>query len=392
MGILRRLGFAVIVIGTLLPVQAAPAQAHFADGFTFEWGMRSGDAGTTVIAGLVTSHKRDRQIEVEVTATWRQGATVVATETVEAFIRDLAPHASSPFKIVESDDVADATLTLTATSVDALHSYAGQLGLEPGTLVGDTYTGTVRNEGTLVDFDVYNIRVFAVLRQDGIIVDAAGSDPTVEPLPFGDEAIFTIEFDDVEGDAVGSFIAESLPHSARYTSWNNLFMDLGTSSFAEEIGWMADEGITTGCRFSGFCPKSLVLREEMAVFLDRALDLPTANGGHPFTDIADRPLRVREAVANLYEAGITAGCTPTRFCPRDQVTRGQMSAFIVVGYDLEPIPGSGPFTDDNGHFSERFNNRMAADEITSGCAAGKYCPSAFVLREQMAKFLFEAEN
>ena len=69
-----------------------------------------------------------------------------------------------------------------------------------------------------------------------------------------------------------------------------------------------------------------------------------------------------------------------------------MSKFIVLGYELAPIPGTGAFTDDNGHFSEPYNNRMAADEITSGCAAGAYCPHATVLREQMAKFLFEAEN
>ena len=69
-----------------------------------------------------------------------------------------------------------------------------------------------------------------------------------------------------------------------------------------------------------------------------------------------------------------------------------MSKFIVRGYELEPIVGTGPFADDNGHWSEPYNNRMAADGITGGCAAGKYCPHAFVLREQMAKFLFEAEN
>ena len=69
-----------------------------------------------------------------------------------------------------------------------------------------------------------------------------------------------------------------------------------------------------------------------------------------------------------------------------------MSAFIVTGYGLDPIPGPGPFTDDNGHFSERFNNRMAADGITSGCTVNAYCPHDPVLREQMAKFFFEAEH
>ena len=130
----------------------------------------------------------------------------------------------------------------------------------------------------------------------------------------------------------------------------------------------------------------------MAQFLDRALDLPTATGDHPFTDIGSRPPGVQQAIANLYEAGITGGCTATTFCPTASVTRGQMSKFIVIGYGLTPIPGAGSFTDDNGQFSEQYNNRMAQDEITSGCGPGLFCPQANVLREQMANFLFEAEN
>ena len=31
----------------------------------------------------------------------------------------------------------------------------------------------------------------------------------------------------------------------------------------------------------------------------------------------------------LAHAGITQGCTPTRFCPDEHVTRGQLAAFLV---------------------------------------------------------------
>ena len=211
-------------------------------------------------------------------------------------------------------------------------------------------------------------------------------------LGVGAEAAFTITFDDFAGEAVGGLIAQGTGGTWRHTSWNNWFRDLGTSGFAEEIAWLADADITRGCGPQQFCPHSPVTREQMAVFLDRALDLPTASEPAPFTDLASRPAYVRNAVANVYEAGITAGCTTTTFCPQAAVTRGQMSKFIVVGYGLTPIPGIGAFTDDNGHFSEQYNNRMAQDEITSGCGASIYCPHATVLREQMAKFLFEAEN
>jgi hypothetical protein len=33
-------------------------------------------------------------------------------------------------------------------------------------------------------------------------------------------------------------------------------------------------------------------------------------------------------IAKLATAGITRGCTPSRFCPEDPVTRQQMAAFL----------------------------------------------------------------
>jgi S-layer homology domain len=388
MSILRRIGSGVFVLALLLPVSAAPATAHVTTGYAIEWGFRPGGGGT-VIAGLVTNHTDSAQQNIQVTATWRVDGSVVATETTTAFIDTLAQHSASPFKIVETQDVAGATLTVTATGTAVPYNWNAVLGVEPGTLTDDTYTGTVRNDGD--DVTAQNVQVFAVRRQGGIIVDAAGSTP-IANLAVGEEAAYTIVFDDFTGEAVGGLIAQGIGGTWRHTSWNNWFRDLGTSNFAEEIAWLADADITRGCLPQQFCPKSPVTREQMAVFLNRALDLPTASGPAPFTDLATRPQYVRQAVANAYEAGITSGCTETTFCPQAPVTRGQMSKFIVLGYELEPVPGPGTFTDDDGHFSEPYNNRMAADGITSGCGPAAYCPHATVLREQMAKFLFEAEN
>lgn len=393
MSIVRPFGLAVTVLALTLPWSAPPpATAHVGAGWAIEWGVRPDEAGT-VVAGLVTNHTNSRQTDIEVTATWRNGNTVVATETTTAFIGHLALHSASPFKIVEAQDVGDASLTVsvsgTATSDDFWNA---PLGIDPGTLTGDTYTGTVHNEGQNgISLLAENVRVFAVRRQGGIIVDAAGSTVIPTIAPFG-SATYTIVFDDFSGEAVGSLIASSSGGEELHTSWNNWFRDLGNSSFAEEIAWLADAEVTFGCNTQQFCPKSPVTREEMAVFLDRVLDLPTATGDHPFTDIGGRPAYKQQAIANLYEAGIATGCMATTFCPTAPVTRGQMSKFIVIGYELAPMDGPGPFTDDNGHFSEAYNNRMAADGITSGCAAGLYCPQATVLREQMAKFIFEAEN
>jgi hypothetical protein len=48
-------------------------------------------------------------------------------------------------------------------------------------------------------------------------------------------------------------------------------------------------------------------------------------------------------IARVYEARITAGCSPTTYCPDDAVTRGQMAAFLQrtggrVG--VSPVPGA----------------------------------------------------
>ncbi len=48
------------------------------------------------------------------------------------------------------------------------------------------------------------------------------------------------------------------------------------NGFATEIAWLYQSGITGGCSPTLFCPKGKVSRVQMAMFLDRALDLPAA--------------------------------------------------------------------------------------------------------------------
>ena len=119
---------------------------------------------------------------------------------------------------------------------------------------------------------------------------------------------FTIPFDpDSNSTGVTGLIAKTTLGDF-LTSWNNYFSDLGTSSFAEEIAFMADEGITTGCgSLTRFCPKDNVSRAQMAVFLTRALDLSdTTPLG--FTDIGHLTPTFQDAINALANAGITGGC------------------------------------------------------------------------------------
>ncbi len=164
------------------------------------------------------------------------------------------------------------------------------------------------------------------------------------------------------------------------------FSDVVSSKFIDDITWLAEEGITSGCSATRYCPNGLVTRGQMATFLTRALNLP-ATGTDYFTD--DNSNKHEGNINRLRAAGITFGCSATRFCPDGVVTRGQMASFLVRGFDL-PSTGTDYFTDDNSNKHEANINRLRASGITFGCGGTRFCPNGSVTRGQMAAFLHRA--
>jgi hypothetical protein len=97
-------------------------------------------------------------------------------------------------------------------------------------------------------------------------------------------------------------------------------------------------------------------------------------------------------INRLRQAGITFGCTATKFWPRwsgDEGADGQL-----------PRPGVHPawgrdrlHNDDTGSIHEENTNRLRAAGITAGCNGIRiYCPNSLVTRGSMATFLFRALN
>jgi cell migration-inducing and hyaluronan-binding protein len=120
-----------------------------------------------------------------------------------------------------------------------------------------------------------------------------------------------------------------------------------THTFADDIAWLADAGITKGCNPPAndrFCPDNNVTRGQMAAFLVRALNL-TDPGTTDFTD--DNDSIFETDIQKLAAAGITQGCNPPandRFCPDKNVTRGQMAAFLHRGIAASYEKWSNPST------------------------------------------------
>jgi hypothetical protein len=164
----------------------------------------------------------------------------------------------------------------------------------------------------------------------------------------------------------------------------------------EEIGKLSAVGVTQGCGNGNYCPEPAVTREQMAVFLIRALGdfNPPAPGAQRFADVpSTNPFYA--FIEQMAVRGITSGCGGGNYCPTANVTREQMAAFIIralhnPGY-VPPMPGTQRFADvpsSNpfyGHIEE-----MAVRQITLGCGGGNYCPTANVTRGQMAAFLVRA--
>jgi len=224
----------------------------------------------------------------------------------------------------------------------------------------------------------------------------AGGSATVHVLDFG--AIGTnpsemgvLLFNDA---ARGGGIRAGAPQeSETIVLWVNdtlPFFDIAGSIFTGDIVWAAENGITAGCQASPpmFCPNDSVTREQMATFLDRALDLPPATDDY----FSDDDGSIHEGAINrIAEAGITVGCGAGLFCPTQPVLRDQMASFLVRAYSL-PASATDFFTDDEGNIHETDINALAESGITSGCSATTYCPSTEVTRAQMTAFLHRAEG
>ena len=145
------------------------------------------------------------------------------------------------------------------------------------------------------------------------------------------------------------------------------------TSFRTQIQWLWSEGITGGCSPTKFCPNAPVTRAQMAMFLDRAMDLPSNPVPTDYFDDDDG--KTGEASINdLAFSGITGGCGPRRYCPSASVTRAQMAMFLDRALDL-PSATIDYFDDDDGKTGEASINDLADAGITGGCGPRRYCPS-----------------
>jgi subtilisin family serine protease len=189
--------------------------------------------------------------------------------------------------------------------------------------------------------------------------------------------------------------------------FTSTFADVGESTFAREfIEALARAGITGGCGGlpPNYCPTQNVTRAQMAAFLIRALgETPSAAAESAFVDVpTSHPFF--GFIQRIAELGITGGCRvdpdtwDAYFCPDDRVSRAQMAAFICKALHWQPLTlddvhGQPTFADvPSYHQFFGVIEQMYKQGVTGGCLTNplRYCPSAFVRRDEMAVFLVKA--
>ena len=144
-------------------------------------------------------------------------------------------------------------------------------------------------------------------------------------------------------------------------------------------------------------PAMAVSRQQMATFiagmvLQSGGTLPEPTRDH-FPD--DNGSVHEGAINRLAEAGVVRGRDAGRYDPLVPVTRAQMAAFLVRGYDLRAAQGGQPalapgedwFYDDGTSLLHDDINKAASAGLAGGTGAGRYVPNGAVKRDQMASFV-----
>jgi S-layer family protein len=175
---------------------------------------------------------------------------------------------------------------------------------------------------------------------------------------------------------------------------SRVFTDISRdSTFFDDIVWLRDGGITTGCGVESYCPGDNVTRAQMASFvarLWRLLGNTCPSGTIPFDDVSPSSFAYADVIC-IYELGITTGTSSTTYSPSATVTREQMGAFLARLWrrlgNVCPT-GSTPLGDvPSTSFAKSDIECIYHLGITTGTGATTYSPSDNVTREQMAAFI-----
>lgn len=183
-------------------------------------------------------------------------------------------------------------------------------------------------------------------------------------------------------------------------SFNDVYL---SDIFYRYIEALLHYEVASGCDATHYCPLDNISRAQMAKFLCLSMQKNSTGSCSPslcsgiFQDVPVGNIFC-PYIEELYNRGITAGCqtSPLKYCPSNYTTRQAMSKYVCLGMEVSN-PGScitsactnifGDVDSDNPFCS--YIEALYNTGIVAGCQASPllYCPSNYVSRAQMAKYL-----
>ncbi len=115
--------------------------------------------------------------------------------------------------------------------------------------------------------------------------------------------------------------------------YSNSFNDVDSESwYGDYVAWAKAEGIVNGVSEYEFSPETNLTREQLAVIVDNYLTeigAPiTEGGGTVFIDNSEISSWANGSVYRLQSAGLLKGSPSGEFNPKDNLTRGELSAIL----------------------------------------------------------------
>jgi hypothetical protein len=177
------------------------------------------------------------------------------------------------------------------------------------------------------------------------------------------------------------------------------FIDISDSHWANEyISAIACNGIAAGYEDSTYRPDNNVTRDQMAVYIIRALEgdpfVDYCGDVDPFTDVLSTHWACGH-IKRLSRRGISTGFEDGSYKPASVVNRAQMAVYIIRALEGDPSAdycgGIDPFTDvPSTHWACGHIKRLSELGISTGYPDGSYRSTETVNRAQMAVYIARA--
>lgn len=169
--------------------------------------------------------------------------------------------------------------------------------------------------------------------------------------------------------------------------------------FFTEIQWVRSKDIMNGCQADPplFCPAAPTTRAQLAVALVRMKHGSSFSFSLTpfFTDVPATHWAF-SYIQRLAADKVTSGCAANLYCPEDNASRAQAAVMLVrMKFGESFTYSQTPYFSDvpATDTSFKYIQKLKEAGITDGCSTpGAYCPADPLLRQQLAAMLYRAKT